>query len=84
MADTYVTIKADALRQLGESYRDNPLMPVVSDYLIRGGDTIDGLEDLVRAMWLSVGLYAETQLTTEQKELLYDVANPTGARWWRE
>ena len=35
--------------------------------------TREELEDLIGALWLYLGRYAETQLTTEQKELYYDV-----------
>jgi hypothetical protein len=34
---------------------------------------VAGLRGLVGALWLYVGHHTETQLTTPQKELLYDV-----------
>lgn len=45
--------------------------------------TQEGLVDLVRTLYLYIGRYAESQLTTEQRDLLYDIANPEGSRWWR-
>jgi hypothetical protein len=49
------------------------------------------LRDLVATLWLYIGRYVETQLTTEQKELLADVVEADGEsgrpfeyeRWWR-
>lgn len=48
------------------------------------------LRDLIATLWLYIGRYAETQLTTEQKELLADVVESTPPlfqtvfdRWWR-
>jgi len=50
----------------------------------------DRLQDLAATMWLYVGHVGETNLTTEQKELLYDVldaqredGDPLYERWWR-
>lgn len=52
------------------------------------------LKDLISSLYLYIGRRAETQLTTEQKELLYDVTDehysdqgiPTEQRerWWHE
>lgn len=49
------------------------------------------LRQLIAALWLYIGYYEETQLTTEQKELLADVVERTSSdddqisydRWWR-
>jgi len=51
------------------------------------------LRELVASLWLYIGHYAETQLATELKELLYDVVEQHGRetgtfgepmeRWWR-
>lgn len=49
------------------------------------------LRDLISTLWLYIGRYAETQLTTEQKELLADAIESgdhsgedfTYDRWWR-
>lgn len=48
------------------------------------------LQELVATLWLYLGRHAETQLTTEQKELYADCVEAqdrsTGeldARWWR-
>lgn len=50
------------------------------------------LRDLVTTLWLYIGRYAETQLTTEQKELLADAVDSSHMddghpaeyhRWWR-
>lgn len=51
------------------------------------------LEDLIASINLYIGRYVETQLTTEQKELLYDIVeadykrqdiySSTLDRWWR-
>lgn len=52
----------------------------------------DALRDLIAAMWLYHSRLAETQLTTEQKELLADVVEGTTDygeqnfkydRWWQ-
>lgn len=55
---------------------------------------VERLRDLVSSMWLYIGHHAETQLTTEQKELLYDVVDALREReglspepmrrWWRD
>jgi hypothetical protein len=49
------------------------------------------LRDLIVTLWLYIGRYAETQLTTEQKELLADAVEQQPHRdeemhydrWWR-
>lgn len=50
----------------------------------------DYLRDLIATLWLYIGRYEETQLTTEQKELLADVVegherdfSMTFDRWWQ-
>lgn len=59
---------------------------------------IEALEDVVATLWLHIGHHAESQLTTEQKEILADAVDaqrtrqdpqPTDPgpqqfdRWWR-
>lgn len=54
-------------------------------------EEVERLRDLVATLWLYIGRYAEKQLTTEQKELLYDVVEAAPGheddepmeRWWR-
>lgn len=46
-------------------------------------EPVDPRDDLIRSIWLYIGRYVEKQLTTDQKELLYDIAYPDGDRWWR-
>lgn len=51
------------------------------------------LRDLIATLWLYIGRYEETKLTTEQKELLADVVEATQLtdvdpafvfdRWWQ-
>lgn len=57
-------------------------------------DEITAREDLITSMFFYITRYAETQLTTEQKELLYDIWDEHNAReygdtepsdrWWRQ
>jgi hypothetical protein len=52
---------------------------------------VDALRGLIESLWLYIGRYEETQLTTEQKELLADVVEQRAdrdepyeyERWWR-
>lgn len=51
----------------------------------------DRLRDLIGSLWLYIGRYHETQLTTAEKELLADVVEATSddpnfeyERWWRQ
>jgi hypothetical protein len=52
---------------------------------------VDALQGLIGSLWLYIGRYEETQLTTERKELLADVIEERGDRdeplkydrWWR-
>lgn len=57
----------------------------------RATDERDALRDLAATMWLYMRRNGVTHLTTEQKELLYDVldasredGDPLHDRWWRE
>lgn len=36
-------------------------------------DERDALADLVRTLWLYIGVYEESQLTSEQRELLFSL-----------
>jgi hypothetical protein len=44
---------------------------------------VDPRDDLIHSLWLYIGPHTERQLTTDQRELLYDIADPDGVRWWR-
>lgn len=46
---------------------------------------VDARDDLIHTLWLYIGRHTEKQLTTAQKELLYDIVyGPAGGdRWWR-
>jgi hypothetical protein len=69
-------------------------VPKISDAQRRRNlESPAALRDLISTIWLYIGRFEETQLTTEQKELLADVVENDEPqrnyeyeyeRWWRE
>jgi hypothetical protein len=66
-----------AAGEVAPERRDEPASGALTpaDVLVR--------DDLIQALWLYTSPHTERQLTTAQRELLYDIACPDLDRWWR-